>query len=759
MKRLQILLVPLVVLISLPITVLSPARAANLLANGDFERPDEHGGAANWFTPGGPEPSEGEAKLIGGGYQSRHCLMLEGQVEPTLFGVFSAPVEIARLPTQQLLFTCYYRTHERPRAEVSLVTFSQDFRQREWQTPYLQAEAQPIPQSKDWNLLSWYFEAVPGARQVIVVLRITGRGRLYIDRASLRPYPDELAAQIQQAGILYEFPDRLRTTLHLTNRSDRTREVQVMLIAQDKDGRGMRTQREATIAADGEGLLSIPYRFALDRSHQLQIIVSDPTNGEIYEHQQTQVGGVLEAHLRQPAFRQTILSSIPIDYLEIAGRINATEQLAKTAKLSAHIPGLDLQARQDSDAIQRPTPNRFVIKLPCESMLTGDYTVKLSVEFDHDRQYTLDLPMHQLPPLPNEVGYDARNRLRINGARLLPRGLYHVMHPDDLAQITSAGFNFAVVPSRRASSALAETAAQLGLSFVVASPSLGSGGDPDSGIGLWRNLQDKFGNHPALLGWYLLARPDQNSVPPDVMDQLYQDLQQISPEHPTIVALSSPSLLRFYSDFCDIVVAWSLPIPASPVTAVAQVVDAAQQAVRGRKPVWATIQAAGPGWYRDATLDIQGPGRVPTPAEMEAMTYLALMHGAKGLIYYGYQIPSYPGTRAFHLPQDAPELWQALATLNRQLQWLAPVILDGQRTLLPAAAEGALQLATWQYDEGLYVVAVNTGDRGLVCDFQVPATAGQGLTAMFENRRLPVNSAGSFQDSFAPHEVHIYTAR
>jgi len=149
------------------------------------------------------------------------------------------------------------------------------------------------------------------------------------------------------------------------------------------------------------------------------------------------------------------------------------------------------------------------------------------------------------------------------------------------------------------------------------------------------------------------------------------------------------------------------------------------------------------------------------------MTYLALMHGAKGLIYYAYDIPSYPGTRAFQLPQDAPELWQAMAPLNRELQWLAPVILEGRRALLPPAAQGDLELATWEYDEGLYVVAVNTSDQALICHFEVPAAAGKTLQVMFESRPtsanavkpLPATTNGSFQDSFTPHEVHIYIAR
>ncbi len=140
------------------------------------------------------------------------------------------------------------------------------------------------------------------------------------------------------------------------------------------------------------------------------------------------------------------------------------------------------------------------------------------------------------------------------------------------------------------------------------------------------------------------------------------------------------------------------------------------------------------------------------------MTYLALVHGAKGLVYYGYDIPAFPNTKAFKLPQDAPATWERLAAINRELQWLAPVILQGERRLLPTASKGDLHLGLWQYGGGNYVVAVNTSDRGVVADFRLPDIEARQLSVMFEHRLL-TRSDGAFQDSFAPHDVHIYAAR
>ncbi len=756
--RCSALLIMACMFFSLLIAVAAPVAAANLLANGDFERPNDQGGAAYWFTRG--ETNTAEAKLVAGGYQSSHCLMLEGHAEAILFGVYSLPVDIDDRPGERMLLTCYYRTYSQPQAYISLVTFREDFQQLQWQTPPVQIEAQPIAPSNNWSLLSWQFEPVVGARQVVVVVRIRGEGRLYLDKLALRPYPDDLSAQIQAAGILYELPHKRRADLQLTNRSDRERQIQVEAIAIDERGRGTRAHRQATIAAQGQGLLSLPYRFALDKPHTLQIILTDRDSGEIYEHQQVDVPGLLKAHFRRPAFRGTVLSSIPTPYLEIVGRINATQSLARRTKLSAQIADFGLVATEDNGAIDRPAPDSFVIQFPTENMISGDYVVSLRAKVEGSRlEHELRLPLRVLAPSSSEVGYDTDNRLWVGGQPVLPRGLYNVMDPQDLERIAAAGFNFVLTPAQRASYALAEKANELGLTLVISTPVLSSNEDNILGPDRWDTLQDKFGADPALLGWSVLSRPDQKAVAPEIMARLYDRLCQDSPRHPVLLTLSSPSLLKFYTDSTDIVVAWSLPVPDCPLTAVAQVIQAAQQAVGGRKPVWAAIQATGPGWYQDVNLDTTGAGRAPSPAELRAMTYLALIHGAKGLIYYAYELPSYPGTQEFHLPADAPQLWEAFGPLNHQLQWLAPVILQGERNLLPPAADGALHLGSWQYNGGLYVAAVNTSARTLLSYFELPSAAGKLLQVLFENRQLPSSPDGTFQDSFAPHEVHIYAVQ
>ena len=583
------------------------------------------------------------------------------------------------------------------------------------------------------------------------IIRVTGPGKLYVDNVALRPYPAEISATLTHASTVQELPDKRRSTVYLTNHSSNQRDLQITLIIVAEKGGAKRLYHEVRMKPNGTGMLHLDYALPVDIPHSLQLVVRDADSGAVYEHTQLIAAPLLTARFTKPAFRSTILQTLPLDSLEITGKINAVPHIARQLRLKAEILETGVQAIEPSDQIQRPDALNFTITLPPTDLLSGDYTVLITASLANEEfKQQIQLPLRRLAPSNSEVGYDHQQRLWVNGTPMLPRGLYYVCQSSDLAAIATAGFNFVVVPSTRASYAFGEEARNQEISLLISSPRLAE----DS----WRNLERKFGQNPALLGWCIMPRPDKQTIPPEVAANVCRQLRSISPSHLTLMSLASPSLLRYYSEFPDIVAAWSLPIPSAPIASVARMVDAAKEAVSDRRPVWAIIQAVGPAWYSDESLDPEGAGRVPTPAEVRAMTYLALVHGANGLIYYGYDIPSFPGTKSFKLPNDAPEIWAELAQINKQLGWLAPVILNGQRRLLTPAADGDVHLGTWHYQGGDYIVAVNTSSQQFVAEFTLAEIEASRLSAMFERRWISSHD-GAFKDSFAPHEVHIYTTR
>jgi hypothetical protein len=169
-----------------------------------------------------------------------------------------------------------------------------------------------------------------------------------------------------------------------------------------------------------------------------------------------------------------------------------------------------------------------------------------------------------------------------------------------------------------------------------------------------------------------------------------------------------------------------------------------------RKPVIATIEAS----------DIQGGAR-PTPADLRAEVWMALIHGASGIQYFCHRfMPSFSETDCL---DDAPTA-AMLKTLNGRIRELAPVLN------VPSVANG-VQVASSAADIPVDVMLKRHG--GATYLFAVELRAGQ-TTATFTLRGLPARAtvqvlgedrtlaveprAGgvAFSDAFSGYGVHLY---
>ena len=174
-------------------------------------------------------------------------------------------------------------------------------------------------------------------------------------------------------------------------------------------------------------------------------------------------------------------------------------------------------------------------------------------------------------------------------------------------------------------------------------------------------------------------------------------------------------------------------------------------------PLWLVPQAF--GWYQYNSKDTNRghkpteeelrTGRAPTREEERCMTYLGLIQGAKGLIYYCYY-----DLRV--LPQYA-EMWGWMKAIAGEVKTLAPVLLLTE----PAGAwrvspeRSSIQARLWRHEGALYLLAANPEGTAAVARFEMPPQAGPEAEVLFENRSLSADR-GRFSDSFAPLAAHVY---
>lgn len=718
--------------------------ADNLLANGGFEQNDGKGGAAGWALYPPMLESKGRGvSLVRPGYRSAQAVCVSEIETPGNMGMFGRPAAVTDLPGQEVLFTCYYKTQGDPGAHLSLVGYAEPFLQKEWRTPYLQSETQSLPATPNWSLVCWRFRFLPGVHEIVVFFRLSKEGRLYLDEAALRPYPTEVTCKVIQGGAVEALPKRRLVEVELRNHQPREQKLQVVALTLGENRPSVQAgMTNVRLAGDKAQTVRFNYDYDYRQSHLLRLTVQAADTPTIYDQQDLRVPGLVSAELTSPAFRNSLLESLPTPKLAVSGMLNVVPALRGQLKLSAELVGV--AGGSFAAGAASPTPGAFRLELPTPTLLSGDHVVRVTAALPQGRQ-EIDLPLRRVSPGLPEVGYDEQRRLWVRGQRLFPLGLYGIEDPAGVQAAAASGFNFLVVSSSRASYDVRDAAVQAGIGVVVSAAS------PDASF--WQHLQSKWGTSPACLGWLPYSRPDLRSYSPLQLEELYYLLTRLSPSQPVLEPLASPSLAQYYTRAADILLAWSLPVPHSPLRALGEMVEVLREAGGPLKPVWAIIQAQGGGAFQDEPLGPASTGRAPTPAEMEALAYLALIRGADGLVWYSYTPTQAEGGGP--LPKVDPAMWTAMGALNLRLRWLSPILLDGHREAMAAVAGGAVEMARWHYQDADYVLAVNSTDRGLV----TPLPLGRpeaAVSVLFEDRELKADRDGEVQESFPPFGVHVY---
>jgi hypothetical protein len=176
-------------------------------------------------------------------------------------------------------------------------------------------------------------------------------------------------------------------------------------------------------------------------------------------------------------------------------------------------------------------------------------------------------------------------------------------------------------------------------------------------------------------------------------------------------------------------------------------VDRLMKWTDGRKLVWNCIECG----------KINDPTAKPTPAQVKAEVWMALIHGSRGLIYFVHQFK--PRFNEHALLDDA-EMLAAVTSINHQIKELAPLlnsatVMDGV-TVHSSDPEVPIDLMVKRRADAIYLFAVGMRNRPAQASFVVrglPARATAQVQG--EDRALTVRD-GQFADDFAAHGVHIY---
>ena len=265
-------------------------------------------------------------------------------------------------------------------------------------------------------------------------------------------------------------------------------------------------------------------------------------------------------------------------------------------------------------------------------------------------------------------------------------------------------------------------------------------------------LVNEAKDHPALLAYYIADEPEYGKVPAEEYVRAYKAIKALAPFHPVIMLNNQFESVKTYADACDILMPDPYPgfyqnmPPGYSLSRIADFMRAAQGAKRAG--VWITPQLHNTPCYKEERGDIFG--RTPTLAEERFMTYSAIVHGARGILYWCY------GACRWDM-RDTPKYADAVKALLTEIQWMGDVF-DAGREIDTVHAPDPIRLAAWMLNDQLYIVAVNNSDGKVKAEIKVDADKWKELHVLSEERKVKVRD-GVAEDEFKPWDVHIYTSR
>ncbi len=207
---------------------------------------------------------------------------------------------------------------------------------------------------------------------------------------------------------------------------------------------------------------------------------------------------------------------------------------------------------------------------------------------------------------------------------------------------------------------------------------------------------ERYKNRTAVMGWNPGDEPAPKGITPEEMFRRYDSFKRLDPDHIAYTVICVPSQYANYAAGTDVLAPDPYPVPKTPVDNVYRLFKEAKQAAnRTDTALWAVCQAFGGQKY----VKTSGWSRSPTPQEFRAMSYLAIMAGAKGIIYYTFYDDSY------NLLQD-PELLAAAKVFPAEIKEITPFVLDGKAEMLAENRNGVYAMR-WKLGKRERLVAVN----------------------------------------------------
>ena len=289
----------------------------------------------------------------------------------------------------------------------------------------------------------------------------------------------------------------------------------------------------------------------------------------------------------------------------------------------------------------------------------------------------------------------------------------------------------------------------------------------------------RFKDRATIVGWMHGDEPDNAQslgsgkgygppIPPATIVEGYEKIRKADPDRPVLLNLGQgvawdgyygrgvrtnhPEDYREYLKGCDIASFDIYPAShekeeiAGNLWYVPLGVNRLRRWSGEKKAVWCCIE----------TTRINNPNRKPTPEQVRSEVWMALIHGARGIIYFAHEFrPKF--IEAGLLADD--EMANGVAAVNRQIHELAPVLNSpdvAAGATVASSKEGVpVDFVVKRHAGRTYLLSVAMRDGETTATFSLPGTGDARVEVLGEGRTIEA-IGGKWEDRFTGYQVRLY---
>ncbi len=371
----------------------------------------------------------------------------------------------------------------------------------------------------------------------------------------------------------------------------------------------------------------------------------------------------LKTSMYFPRYRNLIFESMNLKSLQVEVEVMKKDFAGK--KISLSLTNAAGEAVVQAEEI---LPEQHgILNLSVPELQIGKYKLTLkSEDFSHVFQLGKVTPNQD----NSEIWFDEYNNLVRNGEKIFPLGFYY--RAPLASKYRQYGFN-AVCASGwgyfKEDHEVLRKHDILGIGanmFYHNAPEFNAPGDKFSDEVVRQAAERTSYTGPELIGWYTSDEPDLHTSNEKRVRMLIDTVREQSGYIPQLIVYNMVHGFLKSSDNLDILgldpylgFTRDSDEPMTSYERVSSFTDTAVKIAGNRKPVWIVLECYATGYHGGFPEN----ARFPTIGELRLLTYLAVIHGAKGIFYWDNSVLM------------ARNLWPALRTFAGEIQTLAPLIM------------------------------------------------------------------------------------